>query len=166
MRICRRRIKIDLLIEPQNIRHKEFKKLGYWVTSTTTTFQTQSISLQWDHRYDNILCLLLIRKDIQTNRKARIPLSYCLQIHPIFRTNTYTVKLPSDMFRWRPPPPSSGKTTPRPQNKTILGYVVKHTHAYCAAPSTESLFMSHFPRTYDVSIFELFHAHVVGWIGR
>lgn len=128
MGICRRRFTVDFLIEPKNSRHHEFKKYGFGVTSKSMTFWTQIISLQRDHCDDNVLCLLLIRTDIQTNWSSRSPLSHYLQIHPKLCTNTYTVKLHSEMFRWQPPPPPSGKTIPRTTNKAILGCLCCHAH--------------------------------------
>jgi len=114
------------------------------VTSKTIAFHTQSKSLQCDYRYNNVLRLLLIGTDIQTNRMSRCPLSYYLHIHPTLCTNPYRVKLHSDMFRWRPPPPSSGKTTPRPQNKTIFRLsMLSSKHTFIARPLQQRVCLCH-----------------------
>ena len=47
---------------------------------------------------------------------------------------SYTVKVPSNMFRWQPLPPSSGKSTFMNQNTAIVNYLIMHTVRFTSRP--------------------------------
>ena len=57
----------------------------------------------------------------------------------IYQCSTFTVRVHSDLFRWRPPPPSSRKKIPRTKNNAIFRLSILFCRGHAVAQLVETL---------------------------